>query len=158
MCWLAATILQDQTQPHHSRTTSLMRLVTAAPECPVLLCYSYGDSQNSTLCLCTLTEVRESCLNEGNFQMFEAWSQANSFLKCTRLKCCKFPHQIGQIDSEHVRGVPFLCVVCSYQLLVYEIPPSSAALSCNWTTHSVVHKSACKIMHAKLRYRMTHLE
>lgn len=62
------------------------------------------------------------------------------------------PEQIRQIDSEVVLGVPYLCVTFSHQLILYQLPPSNAALSCEWIDQPVIHESQRKILFSKIRY------
>lgn len=60
--------------------------------------------------------------------------------------------QIKQIDSEVVLGAPYLCVTLSNQLILYQLPPSNAALSCEWIDQPVIHESQGKIVFSKIRY------
>lgn len=125
-----------------------MKLLNCGPDCPVLLCTCVGDNFHSLFSVCSLSENRE--VQGGQFQTFDEWSHANSMLTCTKLECREIPEAV-QIDSALIRGALYLCVVCSHQLMLYELPATDA-VSCKWMDNPVIRKSSCKILHAKLRY------
>lgn len=117
-----------------------------------MLCYCSEDDSSSTLTISSLTEQLDSGARSDS-QTFEDWSQTNSTLACTKLKCIVMVEQIQQIDSEIVEGVAYVCVTCIHCVMIYTIP-SSDALSCKWIDCPTIHRCQSSISHAKLRYQM----
>lgn len=123
------------------------------PESPMLLCYSWGHDSNSTLIICSLSEQSQVGQKEASqYQTFEDWSQVHSMLRCTKLMSCKMDQQVEQIDSEVVGGAAYLCVTCTRQLRIFEIPLLKTSITCKWICQPVIHESPSKISHSKLRY------
>lgn len=126
-----------------------LKLLHSPPDVP-LLCACTSSNSHSFLSIFSLSEngsPQECCVEE-----FHDWSHANSILRCTLLMCHEIPHTVQLIDTELIQGAAYLCVVCSYRLMVYQVPASTGVMSWEWMDHPVIHKSSCKIAHAKLRY------
>lgn len=129
--------------PSNSKA-SQMKLLNCGPECPLLLCTCVSKESHSLLTICRLSEELQGGLI--------GWNCANSLPTCIKLECRKTPQTVKHLDSAVIHGVQYLCIACSNQVMVYELPSSPEAMSCKWMDHPVIHKSSCKISHAKLRY------
>ena len=125
---------------HMQESPPRTRLLRCALDGPLLLCTCVGDC----CYICSVDENRNRDVDD--------WNCASSVLTCTKLKYCKLPEHVEQIDSALVDRVLHLCLVCAHQLLLYKLPPSADAVSCKWLKHPVIHESSCEIMCAKLRY------